>query len=388
MVLLSRWSLVLAIGATLSCALGIEPLPAQKFPVGWRGDSSGNYADAQPPATWSPQKNIKWRLKIGKSNSSPLVVGDKILVMAEPDKLLCLQRDTGQLLWDATSRYEDVPPGNQPAKPPKYQTSCGFTTPTPVCDGENVYVLLGNGLVASYTLAGKRNWLVWLSAEQTSPYGRSASPILAGDLLIAPMTYLHGLDRKTGKTLWEAADVDSGYGTPVVVQVDKTPIIVTATGASLRASDGKVLAHDLAYLEYPSPIADGNIVYFIGPELKAQKFHMNGDQLQTTQLFTSTLDGEYIASPVLHDGLLHAITSAAVYSVIDAKTGKTVLGPKTLQLPPAGDPKVAAATVYSSPTIAGKSVYLSNTHGEQFVLSSRINLQRNIAQHPPRRLNR
>ncbi|MDB5333111.1 MAG: Pyrrolo-quinoline quinone repeat-containing protein [Phycisphaerales bacterium] len=164
-------------------------------PVGWRGDGSGRYAQSQPPHSWSEKTNIAWRTKVGQGSSSPVVVGDKILLLSEPDKLLCLERATGRLLWEQSSGFADLPPNARPAKLPRYETSCGYTTPTPICDGANNYVVIGNGIVASYTLSGERNWIVWLSAEQTSAYGRSASPMLAGEVLIAPVSDLYGLDR-------------------------------------------------------------------------------------------------------------------------------------------------------------------------------------------------
>ncbi|MDB5354240.1 MAG: hypothetical protein JWN24_693 [Phycisphaerales bacterium] len=335
---------------------------------GWRRDASGRYPDAQPPTTWSIEKNLKWRVNVGASNSAPVVAGDKVLVMAEPDKLLCLERASGRVLWQKSSGMADLPAELRPAKTPRYETSCGYTTPTPVCDGENVYVLLGNGIVASYTLAGERNWITWLPAEPTSPYGRSSSPILAAGVLIAPMSHLHGIDCKTGKVLWEAKEVETAYGTPVTVELNGIATVITPTGFAVRASDGKVLAKDMGSLLYASPVADGDVVYFVGPEFTAVKLSLAGEKLSVQRLFDESLDGEYIASPVLNEGLIHTITSDAIYIVIDAKTGKQVSAPRTLELPPAGDSKPGGPTAYPSPTLAGGMLYLSNTRGETFVI--------------------
>ncbi|MDB5330557.1 MAG: hypothetical protein JWP03_1708, partial [Phycisphaerales bacterium] len=229
----------------------------------------------------------------------------------------------------------------------------------------------GNGIVASYTLSGERNWIVWLSAEQTSAYGRSASPVLAGDVLIAPVSYLYGLDRKTGKILWEAKDVETAYGTPAIVDLGNTPVVVTPTGFAVRASDGKVLAKDLGHLEYASPVADGDTVYFVGPELTAVKLTLAADKLEVNRLFDETLDGEFIASPVLKDGLLFTLTTSALYYVIDAKTGKPLSDPKTLELPPAGDPKPGGPLAYPSPALANGMLYLTNTGGDCLVIAAK-----------------
>ncbi len=103
-------------------------------PIGWRGDGSGVFPDARPPAkfsdgtTWSWQmlpdprrpnskhrvpvftrdaansKNIRWRTLLPNwSNASPIVVGGRVFTMCEPvgsqPLLVCLDSDTGRLLW-------------------------------------------------------------------------------------------------------------------------------------------------------------------------------------------------------------------------------------------------------------------------------------------------
>ncbi|MDB5333110.1 MAG: hypothetical protein JWP03_4261, partial [Phycisphaerales bacterium] len=73
--------------------------------------------------------------------------------------------------------------------------------------------------------------------------------------------------------------METAYGTPAVVDLGNTPVVVTPTGYAVRASDGKVLAKDLGHLEYASPLADRDTVYFVGPELTAVKLTLAGDKL-------------------------------------------------------------------------------------------------------------
>src|SRR5262249_10456251 len=64
-----------------------------------------------------------------------------------------------------------------------YHPTGGYSSPTPVTDGKHVYVLYGNGLVASYDLDGKRQWLKLI--EHSGMYfGQGASPVLVGDKLL------------------------------------------------------------------------------------------------------------------------------------------------------------------------------------------------------------
>jgi hypothetical protein len=48
--------------------------------VGWRGDGTGCFPAAEPPTEWDIDEgtNILWQTKIGKDQSSPVVVGQAV----------------------------------------------------------------------------------------------------------------------------------------------------------------------------------------------------------------------------------------------------------------------------------------------------------------------
>src|SRR5262249_22827204 len=64
-------------------------------------------------------KNILWMTKLPqRSNATPIIVQDRIFVMAEPDQLLCLDKNTGQILWSAAlNYYEALSSAERRAKP-------------------------------------------------------------------------------------------------------------------------------------------------------------------------------------------------------------------------------------------------------------------------------
>ena len=147
----------------------------------------------------------------GRSTSTPILVGDRLFVMAEPDELLCLDKNTGRILWSAAvNYYEALTPAERQAKPAFAETGrsaggqaeaerpigrkrtraaggdpegaagdrrrhasriaanghfeahfgiVGFTMPTPVSDGKHVYVWSGMGVAACFDLDGKRQWI-------------------------------------------------------------------------------------------------------------------------------------------------------------------------------------------------------------------------------------
>ena len=52
------------------------------------------------------RKNIVWMTLLpDRSNAAPIVVGDKLFVVAEPDELLCIDKNTGKVLWNALHNY-------------------------------------------------------------------------------------------------------------------------------------------------------------------------------------------------------------------------------------------------------------------------------------------
>src|SRR5258705_3904807 len=71
-----------------------EGVPVRKHPVGWRGDGSGLYPSANPVIHWSATENVRWKADVGPGQSSPIVIGQRVFVTAEPDLLICLEAET------------------------------------------------------------------------------------------------------------------------------------------------------------------------------------------------------------------------------------------------------------------------------------------------------
>jgi len=341
-------------------------------PVGWRNDGTGIFAGATPPVEWSatdrPVKNIAWHTTVGASYSSPIVVGDRVFLMAEPDKLICVARDDGKILWEKTSNFGDLPPESH-ARDKKLQSNCGFTTPTPVSDGKNVFVVMGTGIVASYDLDGERNWITWRDVEPGDSFGRSASPRLVDGLLIAPVSSLFALNAATGKTVWKSPDAESGFGASAVMELGGTKVLVTPTGSVVRVTDGKVLAREIGSVPYASPLVQGDVVYFVSARCSAVKLAPKGTgAVEAREMWSVDLDGEFFASPVLLDGWIYTVNKDGVYDVLDARTGKVALS-GSLQLPPGGEAGDATGTfAYPSVSVAGGRLFVGNTKGDWEVL--------------------
>ena len=64
--------------------------------------------------------------------------------------------------------------------PPGTHPTAGYSAPTPVTDGKEVFVAYGNGLVACYDLDGNRKWLKLIEHTNLA-FAHSGSPVLVGD---------------------------------------------------------------------------------------------------------------------------------------------------------------------------------------------------------------
>ena len=241
------------------------------------------------PTVSYDSKNLLWMTELPqRSNATPIVVGNRVFVMAEPDQLLCLDKQTGKVLWTAANNYyakrwvggasaqpaskteiepllAELKTENDFVKRLRLRNSLqktltaidfwrfawkaddhfaghfgivGFTTPTPVSDGEHVWVWCGNAVAACYDLAGKRKWI---TRVETKDLSYSSSPALADGTLAVFLHKLIGLDAATGEVRWQQKKVDLNMGAILAARIAGTPVFVTSLGHVVRASDGKML---------------------------------------------------------------------------------------------------------------------------------------------------
>ena len=333
--------------------------------VGWRGDGSGCYPSAVPVTRWSATEHVLWKSEIGTGHSSPVVVGRRVLITAEPDLLLCLDAETGQPLWRKTHVFADQAT-HADAKNLKRSSEYGDTTPTPVSDGQRVWVFIGTGIVGCYDTDGTRRWSRWYDLPQSTTYGRTASPVLIGDRLLVHFGPLVCLDAASGRPLWTNQTAKASYGTPAPVRIGDVDVVITPKGQIVRVADGRTLATDLGNCMYTSPVVQNGTVYFIDGDMVAVRLpEKAADTIECRELWAASLPGDFYASPVIQGERIHTMDKAAKYYVIDAHTGKTLLN-QQLELTPAA--RRDSAHVYPSLCLAGKHLFASNDAGDTMLL--------------------
>src|SRR2546423_1392150 len=94
-------------------------------------DGTGVVESAKPPIEFGPDKNVKWKVKVPSGFSSPIVVGDLLVLTAFDDGKLytiAYRRADGREAWRAAApakqirrhhKTEGSPPASTPA------TDCG-----------------------------------------------------------------------------------------------------------------------------------------------------------------------------------------------------------------------------------------------------------------------
>lgn len=355
-----------ATGATKPAPVGVAGQV-----VGWRGNGQGQFKDVTPPVRWTGEaddKNIKWTAEVGKNRyGSVIVVGNRLLLTSEPDTLLCLDADSGKKLWEKTNGLDQLP---QPSDAELLPADTGNATPVPVSDGKFVYASFGSGIVACYDLDGNRKWIAHVDAEPLQ-YGRSGSPVLCGGKLVVSLGHLRALDTATGAVVWQNDDAKECYGTPLAAKIGDTDVLLTPSGQVVRASDGKVINKSLGSLSFASPVRDGDIACFIDVSAYAIRLPQKAsDDLGLKRLWQLDLEGIFYASPVIHNGLVYAVSNEGMFFIIDMATGEK-LSQTQLEIPSAsGIPGTPATEIFSSVTLAGPYLYVFNFLGDSLVLEA------------------
>src|SRR5215212_7301118 len=100
-------------GAAVVVLLAQPPAPA--VAADWpqfRGPGGSGVADDQkPPVKFGPKENLVWKVACPPGASSPIVVGDKIVLTAfEDGKLftICYSRTDGSELWRAKAKAKKI----------------------------------------------------------------------------------------------------------------------------------------------------------------------------------------------------------------------------------------------------------------------------------------
>lgn len=338
----------------------------------FRGPDGQGQSDATGlPLTWSETEHVTWKTPIpGRGHSSPVVFGDQVWLTtslveqltpeekkARLDKIpnsngldlagavslraICVDRKSGQLVHNLELFHV--------AQPEPIHSLNSYASPTSVIEEGRLYCHFGTyGTCCVDTKTAK---IIWSNTEHHCDHqnGAGSSPIVWNDLLIVhydgiDVQYIVAMNKATGDTVWKTNRsgklndriyFKKAYGTPVVVQQNGKPLLISpgadwvygydpATGKEIwRAGYGK-----LGFSTVPVPLIGPGEVYictsFMQSRLLAVKWDGQGDVTDTKVRWAFDKQMPKKPSGLLIDGLLYFVADSGVATCIDAQTGEAV----------------------------------------------------------------
>lgn len=373
----------------------------------WRGPHlNGTSSTAKNlPVTWSQTENVKWRLELPQTSAAtPIVWGDTVLItsaekeFARPPKqlgfgaaaqkrsdggnhmlLVAIRRRDGTVKW--TQR---VGSGN------RVHRKHNLTSPSPVTDGNHIWVLTGAGTLSCLDFEGNQVWQREIQKEYGDfglNHGYASSPLLLNDRLYIQVlhgmktddpSYVFAVDKTTGKTIWKVerptdaqSESPDNYSTPIVVEVEgKQQLVISggdyvtghdlASGREIWRMGGLNPNNNPAYRTIASSITTGGLVFTSstrGRPFIAFRPGGSGDITQTNLVWKNNL-GADVPTPTTDGKRIYIVRDNGVIGSFDTKTGKPVWNQQ----------RIEPGTYSASPVLADGKLYVSNEDGTTTVI--------------------
>lgn len=356
---------------------------ADNWPM-WRGAAGdGSCSESGLPERWSQTENVVWKVPLpDRGNSTPIVWGRRVLVTQAVEKagkrlLLCFDKQTGQLLWQAGTTFheEELTHATNP-----------YCAASPATDGEHVIVSFASAGVYCYDMQGREVWKRTDLGKLRHIWGTGSSPVLAGNRVFlnfgpGEKTVLYCFDKKTGQTLWKheepgGASGEAGNKTwlgswadPLLRNVgprDELLMPYPGHACALDPTNGKQLwtCMGLTPLIYNSPLyVDGMMISMCGYNgaALAVKTGGSGDVTASHRAWLQLKVAQRIGSGVIYQGHHYILTDGGIAECRDIKTGQLVYAERLKG--PGSTSKNWSSLVVS----ADGKLYAANQGGDCFV---------------------
>ena len=259
-----------------------------------------------------------------------------------------------------------------------------MSSPSPVTDGKNVYVMTGTGVLKGFDFAGNPLWTRDLQREYGAfglNWGYASSPLLVDDALYIQVlhgmktddpSYVMRVDKTTGKTVWKVdrpteaiTESPDSYTTPALLRYGKNlELVVTggdcvtghdlASGKELWRANGLNPDRSPSYRIVASPVIFNEVIYAptrVKP-LLALKAGGRGD-VTSSHLLWSTTNGPDVPTPVTDGKYFYVVNDRGIMWCLDARTGAEVYAQQRLK----------PGAYSGSPVLADGKIYVTNEDG-------------------------
>ncbi len=366
----------------------------------WRGPrASGHAVKAHDlPVKWSETENILWKVKTPSwSAATPVIWGDTIYVLSAeegfvnptydtkklshaPEKssdkifLLALNRKTGATRWKTV-----VDSGNE------LHRKQNSSSPSPITDGNHIWVMTGHLRLGCYTMDGKQVWKRDLVADYGHVglnHGYASTPLLDGSRLYVQVvhgfksdnpSYTAAFDKTTGKTVWKhlrpapgVMESKDNYGTPQMAVVNgKKELVIfggdIATGQDPDSGEElwRIGGFNPAAFQMNRTISSLLVVNDTvvvggnrGRPYIAFKAGGRGDVTGKKEIWNNNL-GADVPTPATDGKLLYVLNDKGYYNVLELATGKVIYEGQ----------RIEPGSYSSSPLLADGKLYAINEDG-------------------------
>lgn len=299
----------------------------------------GHSTETGLPLRWSESENIAWKTPVaGRGWSSPVVSGGRVWLTTSVGRrgggaslrVLSYDFNSGALLVDVeVFSVRDATLKN---------IKNSLASPTPIIEGDRVYVHFGADGTAALAANGDILWKIQLPYE--SQHGNGGSPIVYRDLLIlscdgSDTAFVIALDKNTGKTRWKTqrrTPYDQSYTTPLVINVDGRDQLVSI-GAYRAAAYDPMTGREIWRVRYgdgfsnvPRPVYGHGLVFigtgFQEPSMLAVRPTGTGDVTNTHIAYVIDRGAPFTPSPVIAGDEFYMVSDIGVATCLDVKTGK------------------------------------------------------------------
>ena len=314
-------------------AIAAEDWPQFRGPGG-----QGVSAETGLPIEWSESKNVAWKVAVpGRGWSSPVVADGRVWLTSATAvqrdtslRLLAFDAGSGKLALDVEVfrvRGTDL-----------LNAKNSHASPTPIVDGERVYVHFGPQGTAAVSTAGQILWKTTLRYEPQ--HGNGGSPELAGDLLIVncdgfDQAFVAALDKTTGKVRWRRDRREphsQAYSTPLAIRVGDRPQVVSVGAFNATAHDpqtGKEIwrvSYPEGYSNVPRPVYGAGLVFiatgFNQPSLLAVRPDGTGDVTRSHVAWKLSRGAPLTPSPLLVGDALYLVSDNGIATCVEARSGE------------------------------------------------------------------
>ncbi len=256
-----------------------------------------------------------------------------------------LDASTGKELWSTAFNPVKYDGGGDSGTPDNKGGDGPRSTPT--LDGDKVYVFTADLVLGCLDAkTGKQIWkreIIKEHAGRNITWKNAASPLVEGNLVFVAGggagQSLLGIDKMTGKTVWQSHDEKMTHANPAPATIHgvRQIIFFTQSGlVSVSPKDGALLwkqAFPYAVSTAAAPVVGGDIVYCsAGYGVGAAAFRVNhtGAAWNTEQLYRLTGNkplANHWSTPVYKDGHLYGMFSFKEYGTgpikcVELATGK------------------------------------------------------------------